>query len=162
MSLQLADGLVASSRTWNSPSGPETGQPAADRRWPTEDPDFGLARLLQPVTSEPTVTSTGTPEFAGTLPYMAPEQVRGEAIDARTDVYAAGAVVHTSLRRAGPLFPGARVARSLSAPSSVERLPKPKAINPQLSDSLEHVILSALSKDRTTRLFVVGRSGRRL
>jgi serine/threonine-protein kinase len=55
--------------------------------------DFGLARLLQPVTNE----LTG----AGTLPYMAPEQVRGEAIDARTDVYPAGAAAETGL----PCYP---------------------------------------------------------
>jgi serine/threonine protein kinase len=56
--------------------------------------DFGLARLLQPVTNGPTETVTAAAEFAGTLPYMAPEQIRGEAIDERTDVYPAGAVLY--------------------------------------------------------------------
>jgi TolB-like protein len=106
--------------------------------------------LLKPLTSEATVISTGTPEFAGTLPYMAPEQVRGEAVDARTDVYAAGAVMY-ELATGRRLFPGARGAELVSAILS-QTPAKPKAINPQLSDSLEHVILSALSKDRTTRL----------
>ncbi len=150
LSLQLADGLVAlhGHGIVHRDLKPGNLRLTADGR--LKILDFGLARLLQPVTSDPTVTSTGTPEFAGTLPYMAPEQVRGEAIDARTDVYAAGAVMY-ELATGRPLFPGARGAELVSAILS-QTPAKPKAINPQLSDSLEHVILSALSKDRTTRL----------
>ena len=150
LSSQLADGLVALHGHgivhWDLKPG--NLRLTADGR--LKILDFGLARLLQPVTSDQTVTSTGTPEFAGTLPYMAPEQVRGEAIDARTDVYAAGAVMY-ELATGRPLFPGARGAELVSAILS-QTPAKPKAINPQLSDSLEHIILSALSKDRTTRL----------
>jgi TolB-like protein len=150
LSLQLADGLVAlhGHGIVHRDLKPGNLRLTADGR--LKILDFGLARLLQPVTNDPTVTSTGTPEFAGTLPYMAPEQVRGEAIDARTDVYAAGAVMY-ELATGRPLFPGARGAELVSAILS-QTPAKPKAINPQLSDSLEHVILSALSKDRTTRL----------
>jgi eukaryotic-like serine/threonine-protein kinase len=150
LSLQLADGLVTLHRHGivHRDLKPGNLRLTADGR--LKILDFGLARLLQPVTSEPTVTSTGTPEFAGTLAYMAPEQVRGEAIDARTDVYAAGAVMY-ELATGRPLFPGARGAELVGAILS-QAPAKPKAINPQLSDSLEHVILSALSKDRTTRL----------
>jgi TolB-like protein len=150
LSLQLADGLVAlhGHGIVHRDLKPGNLRLTADGR--LKILDFGLARLLQPLTSEATVTSTGTPEFAGTLPYMAPEQVRGEAIDARTDVYAAGAVMY-ELATGRPLFPGARGAELVGAILS-QTPAKPKAINPQLSDSLEQVILSALSKDRTTRL----------
>src|SRR5262245_2068264 len=150
LSLQLADGLVAlhGHGIVHRDLKPGNLRLTADGR--LKILDFGLARLLQPVTGETTVTSTGTNEFAGTLPYMAPEQVRGEAIDARTDVYAAGAVMY-ELATGRQLFPSWRGAEHVTA--ILNQAPqKPKAINPQLSDSLEHVILSALSKDRTTRL----------
>jgi TolB-like protein/predicted Ser/Thr protein kinase len=109
--------------------------------------DFGLARLLQPVTS---ATTTGATDFAGTLPYMAPEQIRGEPLDARTDVYAAGAVLY-ELATGRRLFPGASSAELVSAILS-QTPAKPKVLNPQLSDSLEHTILRALAKDRAARL----------
>jgi serine/threonine protein kinase len=138
LSLQLADGLVALHGHGIVHRDLKPGNLRLTEDGRLKILDFGLARLLQPVTSEPTVTSTGTLEFAGTLPYMAPEQVRGEAIDARTDVYAAGAVMY-ELATGRPLFPGARGAELVSA--ILSRTPaKPKAINPQLSDSLEHVI----------------------
>ncbi|MGH9387087.1 MAG: protein kinase domain-containing protein, partial [Vicinamibacterales bacterium] len=111
--------------------------------------DFGLARLLQPVTSVVTETFDSAVEFAGTLPYMAPEQVKGEPIDARTDIYAAGAVLY-ELATGRRLFPDAGRAELVGA--ILGRTPaKPKSINPQLSDSLERTIVRALAKDPTSR-----------
>ena len=56
--------------------------------------DFGLAMLLRPA-GEPSQAETVTQAHGavGTLPYMAPEQLRGEQVDARSDIYAAGAVL---------------------------------------------------------------------
>src|SRR5712692_1811972 len=57
--------------------------------------DFGLAKLLRPGGApDLTRTLTETHAGAGTLPYMAPEQLRGEPLDARTDLYALGAVLY--------------------------------------------------------------------
>src|ERR1700751_1050604 len=55
--------------------------------------DFGLALTLQ---SDMDVTQSiaSTTGVVGTLPYMAPEQLRGEYIDARTDIYSAGVVLY--------------------------------------------------------------------
>ena len=57
--------------------------------------DFGLAQLApRPSDSDLTASLTQTQDMAGTLPYMAPEQLRGSVADARTDLWAAGAVLH--------------------------------------------------------------------
>jgi len=63
--------------------------------------DFGLAKLASPDAS-PDLTQAATAvsplstegQVVGTIPYMAPEQIRGEAVDARTDLFALGIVVY--------------------------------------------------------------------
>ena len=55
--------------------------------------DFGLAKLLRPVDDGTTDVLTDSQAAAGTLPYMPPEQLRGESVDARADVYTIGAVL---------------------------------------------------------------------
>src|SRR5207248_1910345 len=51
--------------------------------------DFGIAKMV-----EGSVTLTATGAVMGTPPYMAPEQWRGEAVDARTDIYAMGVMLY--------------------------------------------------------------------
>ena len=73
--------------------------------------DFGLAVLRQRAEASATLTLTGGAGLviAGTIPYMAPEQLRGEAVDSRADIHAAGAVFYEMLtgsrafpQKAGP------------------------------------------------------------
>src|SRR2546426_4088480 len=57
--------------------------------------DFGLAQLVQPPGEiDLTVSLTQAQEMRGTLPYMAPEQLRGERCDAPSDIWAVGAVLY--------------------------------------------------------------------
>ncbi len=81
--------------------------------------DFGLARLEQPLpededTTAPTATATQVGVVMGTLPYMSPEQVRGDRVDPRTDIFSFGAMFYEMLtgRRA---FPGTNHADIVAA-----------------------------------------------
>ena len=58
--------------------------------------DFGLAKYERPVVSaEETLTGlTGDVQVVGTLPYMSPEQLHGQRVDARSDIFAFGAVLY--------------------------------------------------------------------
>ncbi len=112
--------------------------------------DFGLAQLM-PHASESglTATLTQSQEISGTLPYMAPEQLRGENADARTDIWAAGAVLYemsTGKRPFDEKIPTALAGDILhTAPIS------PRRLNPALSRSIEAVILKCLEKDPAKR-----------
>ncbi len=112
--------------------------------------DFGLAKLLRPV-SDTTMTEsfTETQAIAGTLPYMAPEQLRGEPADARTDIHALGAVLYEMATNRRP-FQDDSVPRLTDA--ILHQLPTaPRALNPRLSLDFERVILKCLEKDPQNR-----------
>ncbi len=112
--------------------------------------DFGLARMVRPCgPSAPTASETLTPVFAGTLPYMAPEQLQGGAGDARTDVYAAGVVLYEMATGHLP-FPADALAAMLV--DILQRSPAPPGrLNSELSPRLEDIILKCLEKDPENR-----------
>ncbi len=111
--------------------------------------DFGLARLLRPP-SEATIESlTESHAAVGTLPYMAPEQLRGEATDARTDIYAAGAVLYEMATGQRP-FPETQAPRLIDA--ILHQAPQPpSALNRRVSLALESIILKCLDKEPERR-----------
>jgi serine/threonine-protein kinase len=74
--------------------------------------DFGVALLVDPLRDRAdTRTRSGSDEIAGTLAYMAPEQLLGEAVDARTDLYGLGVVLYEAATGRRPF--AAPVAASL-------------------------------------------------
>lgn len=107
--------------------------------------DFGIARW--PVAEEPGLTARG--ETVGTPEYMAPERIRGEPVDGRSDVYSLGVVLYEALTGELPFM-----ARS---PSSIkrqhlEKQPDPLRFhNPVVPEALERVVLQALAKDPSER-----------
>jgi len=112
--------------------------------------DFGLAKLRHPVTATAATESfSETQPMAGTLPYMAPEQLLGEAIDARTDLHAAGYVLY---EMATGRCPFAEVERSQLIGAILHRPPRaPTALNPKLSPELERIIGKCLEKESENR-----------
>jgi TolB-like protein/tRNA A-37 threonylcarbamoyl transferase component Bud32 len=111
--------------------------------------DFGLARLLQSTSANVTALTADGPRFAGTLSYMSPEQARGEEADTRTDIYAAGAVLY-ELATGRTLYPGKHGGELLAAIIN-QTPPRPRALNPNLSESLDRTIMRALAKDPSGR-----------
>jgi serine/threonine-protein kinase len=112
--------------------------------------DFGLAELVGvPAQTADTLSLEEVRLQAGTLPYMAPEQLKGQAIDLRSDIWAAGAVIYEMAtgRRA---FPAAN-APMISDAILHEQPVRPSAINPKVSSGLETIISKALDKDANKR-----------
>ena len=116
--------------------------------------DFGLAKQLAPPdwieTREETVsvvTRDGTP--VGTLAYMSPEQLRGEAIDVRSDIFSLGIVFYEMLGREHPFRSATQIAtcgRILhEAPGSLRQF------NPKVDEELEHLVVRMLAKDPAGR-----------
>jgi len=115
--------------------------------------DFGLAKLLQPASAgmpgDSLTASVAGAEVAGTLPYMAPEQVEGERVDARTDIYALGAVLYEMGAGRRPFQ--ANSALRLSDAIRHEPPLSPRAVNAAMSPELDRIILKCLEKESENR-----------
>ena len=118
--------------------------------------DFGLARLRAPAGSASSPASRAFPSsqtapglIAGTLPYMAPEQLEGNEVDARADIFAFGAVLYEMItgRKA---FEGTSQASVISAILSSDP-PAVAVLQPLTPPALDQVIHNCLAKDRNDR-----------
>lgn len=111
--------------------------------------DFGLAKLLKSDPTDVTQSMTGAGLAKGTLAYMAPEQLRGENIDTRVDIYAAGSVLYemATAKRPHPQENGPLLVNAiLNQPPA-----PPSTLNRSVTPALEAVILKALEKDPNLR-----------
>jgi tetratricopeptide (TPR) repeat protein len=112
--------------------------------------DFGLARLFRPEDGgDATLSLAETSSFSGTVPYMAPEQLRGEAIDTRTDIYSAGAVLYEMATGRRP-FPEPQLAKLIESILKKDP-PKPSQINDRVSTGLETILLKAMDRQPEMR-----------
>jgi serine/threonine protein kinase/Tfp pilus assembly protein PilF len=112
--------------------------------------DFGLARLLQRAAAPGTPeTLSETQSASGTLPYMAPEQLRGESLDPRSDIFSLGAVLYEMSTGQRP-FPETVPARLTEAIQHHAPVP-PRALHPRLSPELERILLKCLEKSPDLR-----------
>ena len=107
--------------------------------------DFGIAKALGGAATGR--TSIGM--VKGTSGYMSPEQIRGEPLDARSDVFALGVVLHECLT-AMRLFHGKTPEDAMLA-ALREEIPPPSRQNPLVTPALDAVVLKALQRDRDSR-----------
>ncbi|MEV6058746.1 serine/threonine-protein kinase [Nocardia asteroides] len=111
--------------------------------------DFGIARSMGETTS---LTSAGS--VLGTLAYAAPEQLEGDPLDVRTDVYALGGTLYELLTGFVPYrrdSPAALISAHL-----IEPPPRPSVANPALPPALDAVIARAMAKRPDDRFATCG------
>ncbi|MRH89058.1 protein kinase [Nocardia sp. SYP-A9097] len=106
--------------------------------------DFGIARAIGDSTE---LTMAG--EVLATVAYAAPEQLRGETLDHRVDIYALGATLYQLLTGSTP-FPYMSAAAVMQA-HLVEPPPLPSVVNPALPQYLDRVIARAMAKEPDQR-----------
>jgi serine/threonine protein kinase len=106
--------------------------------------DFGIAKAH----TQQHRTKAGT--VKGKFAYLAPEQIRGIAPDARLDVFALGIVLYELLTGA-PLFRGGNDAETLSRVLTFD-IPSPESVRDDVSPGLAAITLRALQRDRDRRL----------
>ena len=106
--------------------------------------DFGVARIQD--SGEATRTKGS---MVGTLKYMSPEQVQGQSVDARADLFAAGVVLYQLLTGKRPFDGDSEFAIIHQIVS--QNPPAPSTINPQLPPALDAVVARALAKQREQR-----------
>ena len=107
--------------------------------------DFGIARAMHDGQSAMTQTAA----VIGTAQYLSPEQARGESVDARSDVYAAGCVLYELITGEPPFTGDSPVA---VAYQHVREDPKPpSSVNPAVAPELDAVVLKALAKGPANR-----------
>jgi len=107
--------------------------------------DFGIARAI----TETSATIAETSTIVGTAQYFSPEQARGEAVDARTDLYSTGIVLFELLTGRAPFVGDNPVAVAYQHVN--QQAVAPSAINRRISAALDAVVLRAISKDRFER-----------
>ena len=105
--------------------------------------DFGLARAY----ADGRQTQAGT--VTGTVQYLAPEQIRGEPADPRSDLYSLGVVAYEYLTGKLP-FTG-ETAMSIAYKHLSDRVPKPSSAVPALPEDLDGFVASATERDRELR-----------
>jgi serine/threonine protein kinase/Flp pilus assembly protein TadD len=122
--------------------------------------DFGLAKVsvknvvrpqdMTAVTADASDQNlTGTGAVVGTLAYMSPEQVRGEKLDARSDLFSFGVVIYEMCTG---MLPFRGETSGLILDSILNRAPvAPVRINPEIPLKVEEILNKALEKDREVR-----------
>src|ERR1700730_15645709 len=105
--------------------------------------DFGTAKILQFGTVQQTAHVMGTPS------YMSPEQVKGRAVDGRSDIFSLGVMLYEMVTGEKP-FPGQNITTVIYKIVNEEPVP-PKQVNPSVHAGISAVVMRALAKEPEER-----------
>jgi tetratricopeptide (TPR) repeat protein/tRNA A-37 threonylcarbamoyl transferase component Bud32 len=106
--------------------------------------DFGIAKIY-----EDTLQLTGEGTMVGTPAYMAPEQLQGKRVDARTDIYALGVVLYQALTGECPFV--AETPLAVAMMHIHNPLRPPRQLKSDIPDAIERIILRAMAKNPEDR-----------
>jgi serine/threonine protein kinase len=109
--------------------------------------DFGTAKILR-------FNSTQTAQVIGTPSYMSPEQIKGKAVDGRSDIFALGVILYELVTGEKP-FPGQNVTTVIYKIVSEEPIP-PRQLAPDIHPGLAALIMRALAKEPAERFQTCG------
>jgi len=105
--------------------------------------DFGTAKILQFGTVQQTAHVMGTPS------YMSPEQVKGRAVDGRSDIFSLGVMLYEMVTGEKP-FPGQNITTVIYKIVNEEPVP-PRQINPSIHSGISAIVMRALEKEPDQR-----------
>jgi hypothetical protein len=105
--------------------------------------DFGTAKILQFGTVQQTAHVMGTPS------YMSPEQVKGRAVDGRSDIFSLGVMLYEMITGEKP-FPGQSITTVIYKIVNEEPVP-PRQINPSIHPGISAAVMRALAKEPEDR-----------
>jgi hypothetical protein len=105
--------------------------------------DFGTAKILQFGTVQQTAHVMGTPS------YMSPEQVKGRAVDGRSDIFSLGVMLYEMITGEKP-FPGQSITTVIYKIVNEEPVP-PRQINPSIHPGISAAVMKALAKEPDAR-----------
>jgi serine/threonine protein kinase len=105
--------------------------------------DFGTAKILQFGTVQQTAHVMGTPS------YMSPEQVKGRAVDGRTDIFSLGVMLYEMITGEKP-FPGESITTVIYKIVNEEPVP-PRTIDPTIHPGISAAVMRALAKEPEER-----------
>lgn len=117
--------------------------------------DFGIAKIYSEAQK-----LTGDGMMVGTPAYMAPEQLKGEPVDARTDIYSLGVVLYQALTGECPFVAETPLAVAMMHVHNPLR--PPRQLNPAIPEAFERVILRAMAKQADERFQDAGAMARAL
>jgi serine/threonine protein kinase len=106
--------------------------------------DFGIAK-----SDNKMATETKSGKLKGKVPYMSPEQAKGEVIDARSDIFATGVMLF-ELTTGKRLFKGSSEFETLKLICERE-YPRPSQVRPGYPADLERIVMKSLAKDKAER-----------
>jgi serine/threonine protein kinase len=104
--------------------------------------DFGLARPAS-------MAQSAAAPLLGTVAYISPEALRGQSVDARSDLYAVGIVLFELLTGEQPF--NAEDSRAVARMHLQERVPAPSSLNPAVSTEVDALVLKSTSQSADAR-----------